>query len=456
VSLEKILIVDDEESILNQLRWGLAGEYEVLTAANMEEARRMMRDERPSIVTLDVTLGPPSAGPEGMDLLDEIVERHPLTKVIMVTGNDSRENAIASIRRGAVDWYAKPIELDELRVILKRAVHIRNLEQAQPGGMAPRRRYHRLVGESEAMKKVYQLIQRVAGTDVNVLVLGENGTGKELVANAIHEAGPRREQPFVPINCGAIPETLLESELFGHERGSFTDAHRTKEGKFELADRGTLFLKLLRFLQDHKVERIGGRDPIRVDARVIAATNRDLKAMIADGRFREDLFYRLGVITIQVPPLRERGDDLRLLAEYFLEFYGRQHKRRIKGFTQAALRAVMAHPWPGNVRELENKMQRAVILAHDAYLRPEDLELESAGGTTDPLPTLQAARDEAERRLLVDALTRNAGNVTRAAREIDVSRPTLHDLVRKHGLDAARFRRPGLADDAEDDDAGGS
>jgi two-component system NtrC family response regulator len=380
----------------------------------------------------------------------------------MVTGNDSRENAIASIRRGAVDWYAKPIELDELRVILRRAVHIRNLELAQPGGPAPRRRYHRLVGESDAMKKVYQLIQRVAGTDVNVLVLGENGTGKELVANAIHEAGPRREQPFVPINCGAIPETLLESELFGHERGSFTDAHRTKEGKFELADRGTLFLdeigevplhlqvKLLRFLQDHKVERIGGRDPIRVDARVIAATNRDLKAMIADGRFREDLFYRLGVITIQVPPLRERGDDLRLLAEYFLEFYSRQHKRKLKGFTQAALRAILAYPWPGNVRELENLVQRAVILGVDAYLRPEDLGLESAGGSAEPLPTLQAARDEAESRLLVDALTRNAGNVTRAAREIDVSRPTLHDLLKKHGLDAARYRRGGVAEDADE------
>ena len=464
MSLEKILIVDDEESILNQLRWGLAGEYEVLTASNMEEARRMMRDEKPSIVTLDVTLGPPSAGPEGMELLDEIVEKHPLTKVIMVTGNDSRENAIASIRRGAVDWYAKPIELDELRVILKRAVHIRNLEQAQPGGLAPRRRYHRLVGESEAMKKVYQLIQRVAGTDVTVLVLGENGTGKELVANAIHEAGPRREQPFVPINCGAIPENLLESELFGHEKGAFTDAYRAREGKFELADGGTLFLdeigdvplhlqvKLLRFLQDHMVQRVGGRDPVRVNARVVAATNRDLKGMVAEGRFREDLFFRLAVITIQVPALRERGDDLRLLAEYFLEFYGRQHKRRLKGFTQAALRAVMAHSWPGNVRELENKVQRAVILSQDAYLRPEDLELESAGGSAEPLPTLQSARDEAEQRLLVDALTRNAGNVTRAARDIDVSRPTLHDLLRKHGLDAARYRRAGLADEPDDDD----
>jgi two-component system NtrC family response regulator len=200
------------------------------------------------------------------------------------------------------------------------------------------------------------------------------------------------------------------------------------------------------------VQHVGGRESLHVDARVVAATNRDVKAMVADGRFREDLFFRLGVITIQVPPLRERGDDLRLLAEYFLEFYGRQHKRRIKGFTQAALRAVMAHPWPGNVRELENKMQRAVILSQDAYLRPEDLDLEPAGGTAEPLPTLQAARDEAERRLLVEALTRNAGNVTRAAREIDVSRPTLHDLLRKHGLDAARFRRPGLVDEAEDDD----
>jgi two-component system NtrC family response regulator len=361
-----------------------------------------------------------------------------------------------------VDWYAKPIELDELRVILKRAVHIRNLEQAQPGGLVPRRRYHRLVGESDAMRRVYQLIQRVAATDVTVLVLGENGTGKELVANAIHEAGPRREQPFVPINCGAIPENLLESELFGHERGSFTDAHRTKEGKFELADKGTLFLdeigevplhlqvKLLRFLQEHRLERVGGRDSIRIDARVVAATNRDLKQMIGEGKFREDLFYRLGVITIVVPPLRERGDDLRLLAEYFLEFYSRQHKRRLKGFTQAALRAILAHAWPGNVRELENSVQRAVILAMDAYLRPEDLELKSVGGSTEPLPTLQAARDEAELRLLTDALTRNAGNVTRAARDIDVSRPTLHDLLKKHGIDAARYRRGGSAEDADD------
>jgi two-component system NtrC family response regulator len=464
MSLEKILIVDDEDSILNQLRWGLAGEYDVHTAATASEARRMLREEKPAVVTLDVTLGPAGGRPEGLELLDEIVEAHPLTKVIMVTGNDSRENALSAIRRGAVDWYAKPIQLEELRVILRRALHIREIEQAQAEGLTPgRKRYHRLVGESDAMRRVFGLVQRVAATDATVLVTGENGTGKELVAHAIHQASPRREQAFVPINCGAIPETLLESELFGHERGAFTDAYRTREGKFELADQGTLFLdeigevpthlqvKLLRFLQEKVVERVGGRGPIAVDARVVAATNRDLVAMRASGRFREDLYYRLSVVTIAVPPLRDRGDDLRLLAEYFLEFYGRQHKRKLKGFTQAGLRALQQHAWPGNVRELENRVQRAVILAPDAYLRPEDLELDATGGSPEVLPTLQAARDEAERRLLVEVLTRNAGNVTRAARDADVSRPTMHDLMRKHGLDPARFRRPELpADDDEE------
>ncbi|MBI5170910.1 MAG: PEP-CTERM-box response regulator transcription factor [Candidatus Eisenbacteria bacterium] len=466
MSLEKILIVDDEDSIRNQLRWGLADEYEVHTAGSAAETRQVMREVKPGIVTLDVTLGPAGGQPEGLDLLDEIIEEYPATKVVMVTGNDSRENALAAIRRGAVDWYAKPIQLEELRVILRRAVHIRDIELAQsPDAPASRKRYHRLVGESEAMRRVFGLIQRVAPTDATVLIVGENGTGKELVAHAMHQASQRREEPFVPINCGAIPEALLESELFGHERGAFTDAYRTREGKFELADKGTLFLdeigdlpthlqvKLLRFLQDHVVERVGGRDPMTVDARVVAATNRDLREMRASGNFREDLFYRLSVVSILVPPLRERGDDLRLLAEYFLEFYGRQHKRKLKGFTQAALRAMAAHPWPGNVRELENRVQRAAILSQDSYLRPEDLELEPAGGTQEGLPTLQAARDEVERRLLVEALTRNAGNITRAAKDVDVSRPTLHDLMRKHGIDAARFRRPELpgADDGEDD-----
>ena len=460
---DKILIVDDEPSILSQLKWGLSEDYHVLTALDADEARRLLRDERPSVVTLDVALGTRDADREaGLGLLEEIVDHYPHVKVIMVTGNDSRENALAAIQRGAVDWYSKPIQLEELKTILARAFHIQRLEAGQ-GAVTGRKRYHRLVGESESLKRVFGLIQRVAPTDATVLILGQNGTGKELVAHAIHEAGPRREKPFVPINCGAIPETLLESELFGHEQGAFTDARRAREGKFELADHGTLFLdeigevplhvqvKLLRFLQDHIIERVGGREQLRVDARVVAATNRDLKAAIASGNFREDLFYRLSVLTIQAPPLRERGDDVRMLAEYFLDFYSKHHKRRIRGFTRAALRAIQAHPWPGNVRELENRVQRGVILARDAYLRPEDLEL--AEPVEESPRTLQEARDDAERRLLVEALTRNAGNITRAARDIEVSRPTFHDLLRKHGIAAERFRHPG-APPADDEDEG--
>jgi len=461
-----VLIVDDEESIRYQLKWGLAPEYEVLTAASVDEARRLLRDEQPSVVTLDVNLSPPG-GPsqEGLQLLDEIVDRFPFTKVIMVTGNDNRETALNALRRGAVDWYAKPIELEELKVILKRAFHVRAIEQAHdPDARDGRKRYHKLVGESEPIRKVFSLIQRVAQTDATVLVVGENGTGKELVAHAIHQASRRAEGPFVPINCGAIPENLLESELFGHERGAFTDAYRTREGKFEIAEGGTIFLdeigelpthlqvKLLRFLQDHVVERVGGRDAQRVDARVVAATNHDLKAAMAAGRFREDLYYRLSVVNILVPPLRDRGDDLRMLAEYFLEFYARHYKRKLKGFTQSALRAILNHPWPGNVRELENRVQRAVILAQDAYLRPEDLELAEEAQAVQPR-SLQVARDEVERTLISDALARNAGNITRAAREIDVSRPTFHDLLRKHGIDAGRFRRPdGAPPDEEPDE----
>jgi two-component system, NtrC family, response regulator len=389
-----------------------------------------------------------------------------------VTGNDNPRNALVAIHRGAVDWYAKPIELAELKSILRRALHIRSIERLVEGEVSVgRKRYHKLVGESESIRRVFQLIQRVAGTDATVLIVGENGTGKELVAHAIHAASGRRQGPFVPINCGAIPDQLLESELFGHERGAFTDAHRTREGKLELAAGGTVFLdeigelpvllqvKLLRFLQDRVVERVGGREPRKVDARVVAATNSDLKTGMAEGRFREDLFYRLSVVTIAVPPLREREDDVRILAEYFLDFYSRHHKRKLRGFTQSALRAVQSHSWPGNVRELENRVHRAVILAQDAYLRPEDLEL----GDSSPEPTrsLQDVRDDAERELVVAALSRNAGNITRAARDIQVSRPTFHDLLRKHGLDAARFRHPGMPE-AEDEEvsepgeAGGS
>jgi two-component system NtrC family response regulator len=351
-----------------------------------------------------------------------------------------------AIQRGAVDWYAKPIQLEELKVILRRAFLVRELEAEHAVSVkAGRRRYHRLVGESEALQRVFGLIQRVAPTDATVLVLGENGTGKELVAHAIHKASPRREGPFVPINCGAIPETLLESELFGHERGAFTDAYRTREGKLELAGGGTIFLdeigdlpvhlqvKLLRFLQDHTLERVGGRELLRIDARVVAATNRDLQAAIAQGQFREDLFYRLSVLTIQMPPLRERGDDTRLLAEYFLDFYARHHKRRLKGFTQSARRAIQAHAWPGNVRELDHAVERAVLMARGAEIREGDLGLKGAGPDA-PKQLDDMSLEEVEAFLIKKALQRHGGSVSRAAEALGLSRSALYRRLQRYGL----------------------
>ncbi len=453
MSLEKILIVDDEESILNQLRWGLAGEYEVITAINADEARRALRDEKPSIVTLDVTLGPPSAGPEGLDLLDEIVEKHPLTKVIMVTGNDSRENAVTAIRRGAVDWYAKPIELEELRVILKRAVHIRQIELAQGGGPVPRRRYHRLVGESEAMRKVFALIQRVASTDVNVLILGENGTGKELVARALHASSPRHAMPFVAVNCSAIPGELFESELFGHEKGAFTGATQARRGHFEEAHGGTLLLdevadlptraqtKLLRVLQEQELTRVGGSRSIRVDVRVIAATNRDLQALVAAGEFREDLYFRLAVIPMRVPALRARAGDIPELVEHFLALHAHDSGRRAQVFSTPALEALARYPFPGNVRELRNIVERLVIMNPGARIGPEHVAavLPSAGtadpGTSGPALLSEAVRDF-ERRHIEGALAAEGGNMTRAAARLGLERSHLYKKMNQLGMRA--------------------
>ena len=467
MSLEKILIVDDEDSIRNQLRWGLADEYEVHTAGTAAETRAVMKEQRPGIVTLDVTLGPAGGSPEGLELLDEIIEEYPATKVVMVTGNDSRENALAAIRRGAVDWYAKPIQLEELRVILRRAVHIRDIELAQsPDAPASRKRYHRLVGESEVMRRVFGLIQRVAPTDATVLIVGENGTGKELVAHAMHQASQRREEPFIPINCGAIPEALLESELFGHERGAFTDAYRTREGKFELADKGTLFLdeigelpthlqvKLLRFLQDHVVERVGGRDSMQVDARVVAATNRDLAQAVEAGSFRRDLHARLALWEIRVPALTERRADVlawieRLRARWEAE---RGSVMGALEFEAEAVEALLLSPLAENLRTLDR-------LVHHLGLRREPVTVDelpswlSAGvpmGSGGPAQPQRSEKPAQARRATpskdeFQSTLQKLGSVRATAKHYDRDRRQIYRWIEAYGLEWK---------DADDDDAG--
>jgi two-component system, NtrC family, response regulator len=448
-----LLIVDDDEAIRTQLKYALRDEYTLLFAEDRAQTLAAIHDHRPALVSLDLGLPPAAEGAtEGLKALDEILRAAPTTKVVVVTGNSDRENAVKAVSLGAFDYQLKPIDLEEFRVVLRRAAYLQGLAdeevaaaQAEEAGV----RFEELLGNTPAIRHIFAVIQRVAKSDATVLIEGESGTGKELIARAIHAKGARRDGPFVPINCGAIPETLLESELFGHERGAFTGAHVQRKGKFEMADGGTLFLdeigelplllqvKILRFLQDRTVERIGGRQPIAVDAQVIAATNRDLQAQLERGQFREDLYYRISVVRVQVPPLRERGEDVVLLANTFLERAARAHRRRLR-FSPDALQALMAYGWPGNVRELENKVSRAVIMARGRVIEPEDLDLTSTGPARPA--SLREARDQVERQTLVEVLTKHRGNVSRAARELKVSRPTLHGLLDKHGLSAKDFR----------------
>ena len=450
----RLLIVEDQEAIATQLRWALAKEYEVALAGDASTALRRLEELRPALVTLDLGLPPDAQGvSEGMRLLSEIIRRGPSSKVIVITGNGQEEAALEAIRLGALDYYQKPINLEELQVILQRAAHIHRLEQGSDARQEEAEisgRFEDLLGASPRMRELFSLVERVAASSTTALIVGESGTGKELIARAIHLKSPRRKGPFVPINGGAIPETLLESELFGHEKGAFTGAHVRREGRVELANGGTLFLdevgelpvsvqvKLLRFLQEREIERVGGRERISVDVRVIAATNTDLRKAIAEGSFREDLYYRLSVITLAVPPLRERGEDVLLLSNAFLRKFRQEVVgRRIRGFSPEALAALQAHSWPGNVRELENHIQRAVIVAAGPVITPADLELAPAAPGE---LTLRAARERVERELVVEALVRSKGNVTQAAREIEVTRPTLHALLNKFGLRSEEFR----------------
>ena len=445
---QKLLIVDDDEDLRTQMKWALAREYDVLLAEDRDTAMAMLASKRPHVVTLDLGLPPQPAGvEEGFAILDGIVNDYGQTKVIIITGRSEKEHALRAVDNGAYDFFYKPIDLDELKVVLRRAFHVARLEREQ---QALKKKlsgftFEGMMGTSPKMQEVYSIIRKVATTDAPILIMGESGTGKELVAAAIHRLSVRQANPFIVINCGAIPENLLESELFGHEKGAFTGAHIQRKGRFEMADGGTLFLdeigelpmslqvKLLRFLQERVVERVGGREQIEVDTRIIAATNRDLKEEMQAGNFREDLYYRLGVIFISIPPLRERNGDSILLAKAFMERYAEENRKKIKGFTPEAIDAIDQYNWPGNVRELENRIKRAVIMSEGRKLTPADLEMTAPLARFEAM-TLKEARESLERELIIKSLVRNSDNLTKAATELGISRPTLYDLMEKFGL----------------------
>ncbi len=445
----KLLIIDDDENILNQMKWALKHRYEVFLAGDRRKGMDLFRRELPRLVTLDLGLPPhPRQATEGLLALSEMLEMNPSAKILVVSGNSDQKNALQAIEQGAYDFFTKPIEIDAIQHTLRRANHLFQLEEENRQLKKQPIPDSGMIGSSRAMEDLHKTINKIAGNSFPILITGESGTGKELVAHAIHQKSERATLPFVAINCGAIPENLMESELFGHEKGAFTGAHAKKKGRIEFAQGGTLFLdeigelplklqvKLLRFLQEKTLERVGGHKTLEMDVRVLAATNRDLKQGIAEGHFREDLFYRLSVVSILSPPLRKREGDPPLLARAFIQRFCEETGKRNKKLTQEALKAITAYAWPGNVRELENKIKRAVVMAEGPSLTVEDLEL-SKLGTLAPLPRLKDAKDQLERDLIQNALSRTGGNITHAATALGISRQSFHDIMSKHKIDRA-------------------
>ncbi|NCP22939.1 MAG: PEP-CTERM-box response regulator transcription factor [Erythrobacter sp.] len=450
-SKPKLLIVEDDAGLQAQLKWAYE-EFEVIQATDREAALAALRAEAPAVVTLDLGLPPdPDGTSEGFAVLDAIMALKPDTKVIVASGHDARESALHAIERGAYDFYAKPVDIDELGLIVRRAYQLHLIEaenrRLAAGMGADRTVLGSLITAAPEMLKVARMIERVATTSASVMLLGASGTGKELLAKGLHQRSARAAAPFIAINCAAIPENLLESELFGHEKGAFTGAIRTVEGKVEQADGGTLFLdevgdiplalqvKLLRFLQERTIERIGGRKPIAVDTRIVCATHQDLEAMIAEGRFREDLYYRLAEIVVRIPSLAERTGDAVLLAKAFLSRFAAEMNPAVKGFASDALGAIDYWTWPGNVRELENRVKRAVIMADGKMISAEDLDLGGAQDSETDLPlNLKAARERADRKVIRRALARSEGNISNSAKLLGISRPTLYDLLKQYDL----------------------
>jgi len=449
-----LLLVGDDAVFRNQMKWAFASAYDLLEAPDCATALSVIRQAMPPLMLLDLGLSPNVAGvSEGLGILRETVHLNPAGKVIAVTGENDRAEALAAIESGAYDVLEKPVQLDVLKVVLQRAMYLSNLDRESRAiqEQAGRTEFEGLVGNSKSMQAVFGMTRRVGPSDVPVLITGESGTGKELVARAIHRLSGRKEAPFIAINCGAIPETLLESELFGYEKGSFTGATQQKKGRIESAQGGTLFLdeigempmslqvKLLRFLQDHEIHRLGAKDSVSADVRVLAATNVDLQEAIESGRFREDLFYRICVVTIPVPSLKARGSDITLLARTFLTKFAEAHKKSLKGFTPQAIEALLAHDWSGNVRELENRVKRAVVMAEGRYVSPVDLELQHLSSVDRDSTTLRVARDLREKELVKVALEKTEGNVSKAAVELGISRPTLYQLLSRYGVRLPRL-----------------
>ncbi|HWW58412.1 MAG TPA: PEP-CTERM-box response regulator transcription factor [Sphingopyxis sp.] len=456
-NIRKLLVVEDDPGLRTQLKWAYE-DYEVLVAGDHDAAIEVLRAEEPDVVTLDLGLPPdPDGTREGFRVLKAILEIKPDTKVIVVSGHGERASARTAIANGAWDFYQKPIDIEELGLIVARAFHVRELEvenaRLADQGAGDNRVLGGMITGAPEMLKVARTIERVANLDVSVMLLGASGTGKELLARGLHEASARRDGAFVAINCAAIPENLLESELFGHEKGAFTGAVKTTEGKIELAHGGTLFLdevgdiplplqvKLLRFLQERTIERIGGRKAIAVDTRIVCATHRDLDAMIAGQSFRDDLYYRLAEMVVKIPALAERPGDAVLLARHFLHQYAPGMNPAVRGFAPDALQAIDEGRWPGNVRELENRIKRAVIMADGKLVMREDLDMGGADaahgdGGDEAWLNLRSAREAADRVAIRRAMTQSEGNISLAAKLLGISRPTLYDLLKQYRMQA--------------------
>ena len=452
----KLLIVEDDLGLCGQYRWAFPA-FEVLFAHDRVQALAIAHKEQPPLAIMDLGLPPdPDGVSEGFATLDGVLRQSPSTKVVIATSHGDKSHALRAVAAGAYDFCEKPIDIEVLSLVAERGLRLGELEaeNRRLSEVGSASAIKRIITGDEGMLKVCRDVEKLAGANVTVLVLGESGTGKEALARALHDLGPRAKQPFVAINCGAIPENLLESELFGYERGAFTGAVKQTPGRIETANKGTLFLdeigdlphqlqvKLLRFLQDQRVERIGGRQPIQVDVRVVSATNQLLGDQVDRGSFRSDLFYRLNSITLRVPPLRERAGDPVLLSRFFLSQFNREFGRSVRGFSTDAIAALAGHQWPGNVRELENRIKRAVVMSDARLITAADLEL-AAGEEDLSIYDLRQARARAERGVVQMALARSSGRLTSAAKLLGISRPTLYSLLETHGMTADIAESPG-------------